>query len=164
MEEKPNVDSWLELLDQLMMRRIDFVIVGGAAMALHGLPRATLDLDIYLPSTRSAITELFQALVEQTGLVTGQMSILGLLDKCDLLYGQWITFSIPNGPDLIDVFLENPDNYGLLKSNANAIELREKQVRIASIEQLRVMKQDCGRPIDLADVALLDELVKNIEN
>lgn len=37
----------LKLLDS---KHIPFIIVGGAAIALHGIPRSTLDIDIIVPA------------------------------------------------------------------------------------------------------------------
>ena len=41
--------NWPEILKKLAETEFDFLVVGGGALALHGIPRTTLDLDIYFP-------------------------------------------------------------------------------------------------------------------
>ena len=41
-----------ELLELLNAHEVDYLIVGGYALALHGAPRFTGDLDIYLSTHR----------------------------------------------------------------------------------------------------------------
>ena len=44
--------GFIEILNALHDRRVDFVIVGGIAAVLHGGSRVTFDLDV-VPSLRS---------------------------------------------------------------------------------------------------------------
>jgi hypothetical protein len=43
-------DDWLDALDALL-QGARFLIVGAHAMALHGVPRATQDLDLWIDSS-----------------------------------------------------------------------------------------------------------------
>jgi len=42
----------IKLFRQFSFRKIPYVIVGGMALVLHGIPRATLDIDIIVPANR----------------------------------------------------------------------------------------------------------------
>ena len=48
-------DDFLDLLRALVEAEVDFVVVGAHAMAVHGVPRATGDLDVVVrPSSENA--------------------------------------------------------------------------------------------------------------
>jgi len=48
-----------ELLELLNAHKVDYLIVGGYALALHGYPRFTGDLDIYLGIQRDNAKRFF---------------------------------------------------------------------------------------------------------
>lgn len=41
-------DDWMDALDALLHEGARFLVVGAHAMALHGVPRGTQDLDIWI--------------------------------------------------------------------------------------------------------------------
>jgi len=43
--------EWSELIDSLISHRVRFLIVGAHALAAHGRPRATQDLDLLVEPT-----------------------------------------------------------------------------------------------------------------
>ena len=48
-------DDFREFLRLLNANRVDYLLVGGFAVGLHGYPRATVDLDIWVaPTTENA--------------------------------------------------------------------------------------------------------------
>jgi len=52
MSEAPGLnDDFQDLLRALQDARVDFVVVGAHAMAVHGVPRATGDLDVVVRPT-----------------------------------------------------------------------------------------------------------------
>jgi len=51
MVENGASDVWAKLLRQLRDDKIDFVVIGGAALALHGLPRMIDELTALLDTT-----------------------------------------------------------------------------------------------------------------
>lgn len=47
--------EWSEFLDLLLRHRVRFLLIGAHALAVHGRPRATLDLDVFVePSLANA--------------------------------------------------------------------------------------------------------------
>ena len=56
-----------ELLDALNRRGVEYLIVGGYALALHGLPRFTKDLDIFFRAEPGNAKNLFSAVNEFIG-------------------------------------------------------------------------------------------------
>ena len=53
-----------ELLALLEKHSVDYMIVGGYAVAFHGFPRFTKDIDIFYGSTKNNIEKLINALEE----------------------------------------------------------------------------------------------------
>ena len=45
-------DDWTEFLSLLIKNRARFLLVGGHALAIHGAPRLTEDLDVFIEPTR----------------------------------------------------------------------------------------------------------------
>ena len=55
---------YFELLKELFDRQIQYLIVGGLAVNLHGIPRVTQDIDIIILMTKSNIKKLNSVLKE----------------------------------------------------------------------------------------------------
>jgi len=55
--------DWTEFLSLLISKRVRFVLVGGHAVAAHGEPRLTEDLDVFVEPTLANAVRLREALV-----------------------------------------------------------------------------------------------------
>ena len=155
--------DWLSILQSLAESEIDFLVVGGAALILHGIPRTTIDIDIFIPAEISTFSELLDLLSNKLGLVSKVDSLDKFLSDPDLLTGQWIPFAIPDGPDILDVYFCRACEFNTYSDSAEVIDFNGFPVNLADIDTLRKMKKNCGRSIDLADIALIDEY-KSIKN
>ncbi len=63
-----NIQSdFKELLELLEKYRVDYMIVGGYAVAFHGFPRFTKDLDIFYSNSKRNVNRLVEALKEADG-------------------------------------------------------------------------------------------------
>lgn len=131
---------------------VPFVIVGGAALALHGIPRSTLDIDVVVPA--SSLRALFSA-ADRAGLRSGQAGLLKLPEPA--WAGQWVTFRNPRGGEWTDVFLEESKAFGRLMGGAVKRKVEQIRFCVAGLGDLERMKIKSGRPIDLADIALIRE-------
>lgn len=151
--------NWNTVLEKLSSNDLDFVVVGGAALALHGLPRTTIDIDIFIPPTTLSFNILFSSLIDDLKLISQQSVFRKNADQPNLFVGQWFTFSTEDDNDLIDVFIADQNEFDQLKSQSENISFAHNSIKIASLSELKRMKQNCGRPIDLADVALIDEII-----
>lgn len=156
----PVPENPLKVLNSLTREKIPFIIVGGAAIALHGIPRSTLDIDIVIPAETEAVNKLFSA-AKKTGLISRDKYISVLINKPNLLIGQWITFQDKDGLELVDVFFENKKEFNRLLKRAKRIRGKQLGFYIISLDDLEKMKKTSGRPIDFADIALIKEKRKN---
>jgi hypothetical protein len=65
--------DFLDLLRAFIDRNVRFLIVGAYALAVHGRPRATGDLDVWVDATPENAAKVMAAL-EQFGAPTAQVS------------------------------------------------------------------------------------------
>jgi len=146
----------LKILKSLATERIPFVIVGGAAMVLHGIPRATLDIDIVMPVGSETVSKLF-SIIEKAGLSSRDRYIASIINRPDLLIGQWITLQNRSGRELVDIFFERKKEFDALLKRSKKIKGAKFNFHIASLNDLEKMKKESGRPIDFADIVLIRE-------
>jgi len=150
---KPEI--WHKIIDSLNKNKLEYVLVGGAALAAHGIPRSTLDIDIYIVAEADTISMLFQ-IADGLKLKSEQKAILALARSGRLIANQWISFSY-EGRDILDVFfIEEGEFKRLLKDSQRK---RDKNifVRAASLKDIEAMKKKSGWLIDLADLELIKE-------
>ena len=69
-------DDWKELLRLLTDARVKFLLVGAHALAAHGRPRLTGDMDVFYEPTKANARRLKQALT-QFGFPTTGLTIEG---------------------------------------------------------------------------------------
>ena len=55
-------DKWLDVCRLLNSRGVEYLVVGGVAMALHGRMRATKDIDVLVPRDVENMRRLLEAL------------------------------------------------------------------------------------------------------
>jgi hypothetical protein len=148
-------EDYKDMLRALSEEKVRFLLVGAYALAAHGYPRATMDIDIWVMPSPSNSDAVLRAL-RRFG------APLHNLTKEDL-QKDGIIFQIGVAPRRIDIIttasgLQFEDTYGQsLSLNIEGIELH-----IPSIDDLIRNKRAVGRTRDLADVEALESL-KNSE-
>lgn len=91
---------WHKIIKELNKAKLSYVMVGAAALVIHGFPRSTLDIDIYVPAKESILKKLFK-ITHALGLKGEQRAILKISHSPELFTGQWICFSC-EGQDILD--------------------------------------------------------------
>lgn len=141
--------DWLEWLSSLNANGVEYLIVGGVALARHGHPRYTGDLDCFVrPSPDNARRVL--AALRDFGF--GSLAI----DERDLsVPDRVVQLGFP--PGRIDIITEI-EGVTWDEASRSAVEGRYGEVptRFISRELLIRNKRACGRPQDLADAARLE--------
>ena len=56
-------EDWLDVLTALIAAEARFLVVGAHALAVHGVPRATQDLDLWIEPTEENAARVWSALV-----------------------------------------------------------------------------------------------------
>lgn len=157
-----DIEATLVLLARAESR---FIVVGGVAVVLHGHLRLTADLDIVLQLERENVRRTMDALAADGFVPRAPVRLQDFADP--LLRRRWVeekhlqVLSLWNrrrpGFEL-DLFAEEPFDFEAVFARAELLDLSGTCVRIASIDDLIVLKRTAGRPRDLEDVAALERL------
>ena len=156
--------SMFETLQRLLDAEVDFVLVGGLAVALHGYQRVTLDIDLVLAMSPENLRRFIE-IAKSDGLrPIIPVPIEALADP--ELIERWhrekgmLAFAL-RGENLskcvIDVLVKSPVPYDQMRRDAVLVPVGPLNVPVASIEHLIAMKTGTGRSKDQIDI---EELLK----
>jgi len=148
-------EDYRDMLHVLSEEKVKFILVGAYALAAHGYPRATMDIDIWvMPSPENADAVLRS--LSRFG------APLNNLTKEDLLRAGTI-FQIGVAPRRIDIITTASGlQFETAYQNSTPVNIEGIEVRIPSIDDLILNKRAIGRTKDLADAEAL-EYLKNAE-
>jgi hypothetical protein len=146
----------------LTKRKVRYLVVGGVAVVLHGVPRFTADIDLVLALDTANVLAALDALA---GLAYMPRAPVPLLDFADPSSRRsWIedkaltVFSLwsPDHPATeIDLFIAEPFPFEEVFARATQVDLGENQVTVASIADLIELKRRADRPQDREDIQRL---------
>ncbi len=147
MEIQPDFRDLLELFNS---HKVKYIIVGGYALAFHGAPRYTGDIDIFVASNAKNAERIFSALKD-----FGFGSV-GLTPADFNKPGQIIQLGVP--PVRIDI-VTSITGVSWEEAESNQVKGNYGDIRVQYIgrEQLIVNKKAVGRKKDLADLEALGE-------
>jgi len=142
--------DFVEFLEALNRRGVRYLIIGGYAVAFHGYPRATKDLDLWLEASPENARRALEAIHDFFGETLG-------LEERDLLSPGVVQLGY--APNRIDLVLLPEGDPTFAKAFARARETRagDVPVRVVNKEDLLALKRAFGRTQDLADVDALEE-------
>ena len=145
--------NYLDMLRCLNKAGVDYIMVGGWAVNLHGYVRATIDLDIWILADQENARKVYAALGE-FGAPLGEV-------KPEDFAQDGTIFQIGVAPCRIDV-INKIDGVSSADASPRAIPktIDGIPVRIISREDLIVNKRASGRTKDLADAEILEGLGK----
>ncbi len=156
---------YLELFATLNRHNVDYVLIGGLAVALHGVERNTMDIDVCVVVTPDNLKRLIDAAKELRLSPMLPVPMDALADIPTLQ--NWHTernlqaFSL-RSPDAagvtLDVLLFPPVAPVSMYERALKLDVAGTTVNLATIDDLIALKQSVGRPIDLADVEHLQQI------
>jgi len=138
-----------DMLSCLKNARVDFIVVGAYALAAHGRPRATGDIDIWVRNSRGNAEKLMSALAEFGAPLTN-------LTEEDFI-----------SPDLIVQLGVEPSRIDLLTSidgvdfedawrNKLDVTIDDLSIYVLSRADLLRNKKSAGRAKDQADIDWLE--------
>ena len=150
-------EDYKEMLQCLADERVRFLIVGAYALAAHGYPRATMDIDVWIMPSPENGEAVLRAL-RRFGAPLHGLTIADL-QKDDTI------FQIGVAPRRIDIItgasgLRFEDAF----TRSVVINIEGIQVRIPSVDDLIRNKRASGRTKDLADAEALESLKRSERN
>jgi predicted nucleotidyltransferase len=144
-------EDYRDMLRTLSEEKVRFLLVGAYAVAAHGYPRATMDIDIWvMPSPQNA-DAVFRALQRFGAPVED-------LTKEDL-QADGVVFQIGVAPRRIDIMTTASGlRFEEAFDRSISVDIEGIEVHIPSLDDLVTNKKASGRTKDLADVEALESL------
>jgi hypothetical protein len=157
--------SMFNLINMLAEAEVEFVLVGGLAVALHGYQRVTMDVDVVLAMDSDNLHK-FLSVAKASDLRPTIPVDLGALANPELME-QWyqekgmLAFSL-RGPEamatVMDILVRPVVSFADLRRDATMVKVGLINIPVASIEHLIVMKTGTGRSKDLIDIEELRKI------
>lgn len=145
--------------------KVQYLVVGGVAVNLHGYVRFTGDLDLLILLEEKNLSKM-KKVMDQLGYAERlPISIMDLKNKKQVR--QWLeeknmkafSFVPPtNNPLQIDIIIEESLYFEKIKKNRITKKISKVSIPVISIEDLVKMKKKANRPQDLMDLEALIQL------
>jgi hypothetical protein len=157
---------YLNLFKALKDHDIDYLLIGGLAVNLHGVPRMTMDVDLLIALDTDNIAKL-EACSQYLGLrpsVPVKLADLADENKRENLFVEkhLIALSLigtkPETPT-VDIVVHHPLDFKNAYQNKIERDVSGTPVMLASIEDMITLKKAAGRAQDLADIAHLERFL-----
>jgi len=128
---------------------VEYLIVGAYALAAHGIPRATGDIDLWIRRSPDNARRVWRALLKFGAPLSG-------LTENDL-QTEKLVFQVGIAPRRIDILTSiDAVEFGAAWNNRIEITLDGLRLPVIHRSDLIINKRAVGRPQDIADVARLN--------
>jgi len=146
-------EEWSAFLKLLTRHRVRFLLIGGHAVSLHARPRHTEDLDLFVDATKANGARVLAALAD--------FGFASVAPPLELLSRPQKVFMLGRRPYRIDL-LTKIDGVSFKEAWADrvVVELAGLAIPVIGKSALKRNKLASGRPKDLADLALLEEVAR----
>ena len=142
------INRLADLFKSFQKNNVRYLVIGGMAAVLYGVPRATFDLDILIEASEENARHLLEALLE-AGFATA-----ALTDTEEILANEITIFK---DRVRIDVQIKTP---GVIFEDAwkrkQIMNYKGQEFYVVCREDLLASKKAAGRIVDLEDVRLLE--------
>ena len=150
----PDFKEFIQLLNE---NKVDYLIIGGYALAFHGYPRFTQDIDFWVLADAENAKRITKVL-DEFGFTSLEINEYDFLDEDSM-----IQLGCP--PNRIDM-INQIDGVNFLEafSEKEIFEDGEIRINFIGLDQLIQKKKASGRLKDLADVQTLEEIRRDRDN
>ncbi len=158
---------YLDLFRELEACKVRYLLVGGLAMNLHGVPRMTMDVDIILamdePNLQAFLKAAHHLGLQPVAPVMKEDLLSPSARKSWVVEKHMVAFALrpldPAGPT-IDVLIDPPVNVAEVLKHAESKVIEGVHVSLATVEDMIALKRAAGRKQDTADIRQLELLRK----
>lgn len=142
-----------DMLFALSDEKAEFLMIGAFALAAHGIPRATGDIDLFVRPTPENAQKVWQSLRRFGAPLSGWTVE-------DFAEPRWI-FAMGNEPNRIDLLttIDGVDFDTAWKDHITTL-VDGRPIPVIGLAALLVNKRAAGRPKDLVDAAWIEEKLK----
>ena len=151
---------------KLNEHHVKHLVIGGAAVNLHGFIRVTNDLDIFIFLDEKNVDKFSKAMKELKFIPRIPVEISDLADENKVAI--WIkeknmkVFSLINldTDEVIDVMVMKYIDFEKAYANKKVVNIGEIEVPIISISDLIKLKEISGRAQDIMDIKMLLKIME----
>ncbi len=142
--------DFYDMLSAFTAEGVEYLLVGAQALAVHGVPRATGDLDLWVRATPDNATRVIAAL-RRFGAPLQQVSEADFTQKD-------VVFQIGVAPHRIDLVtsIDGVEFEDAVTRRTTTV-IQQLQIPVLGREDFIANKRTVGRPKDLADISALEE-------
>ncbi|MCE7041861.1 DUF6036 family nucleotidyltransferase [Dyadobacter sp. CY312] len=147
-------DIFLDFTRCAEVKKLEYMVIGGFAMFLNGLNRATNDIDIWMKPTE----ENGQRLIEVLLCMGYDEEDLGKLIMMKFTESQ--VFGLNNELDIL-TYVHHKFDFDTLFTRSRKFENAQKStIHFLHLNDLRELKILARRPQDLRDVVMIDDFLE----
>ncbi len=153
------------LLEALVRRDVEFIVIGGVAATAHGSAHVTVDLDIVYGRSAENIANLAAALEPLAPYLRGAPPGLPFTFDPDTIR-RGLNFTLTTRAGDLDVLGEatGGGTYEALLSRSVVLAIFGLECKFVDLETLIHLKRAAGRPKDLERIAELEALAEERES
>ncbi len=153
---------YFDVLERFYRDGVKYLIVGGLAVNLYGVPRLTQDIDIIIATDKDNILRINRILKELGYVPRLPVNPDDMADKEKLK--EWTeernmkAFSFRNKKEeykVIDIVLVHPLDFGISYKHKVVKKAADVEIFLASVEDIIKMKEASGREQDTSDIEML---------
>lgn len=145
---------FLSVMESLATAGVDYILIGGYAVIIHGFPRFTQDVDIYVKMNQENISCLRRALDDVFHDESLQEITFEEIESFPV-----IRYGSPDG-FVIDIIGKLGESSSFDDLEYESVEVEGKIVRVATPETLYRLKSGTVRPQDQQDAEFLRSLIE----
>ncbi len=155
-----------KILKELNRAGVRYVVAGGIAVNLHGVPRATADLDLLIEMSPSNVRKLVNVMrkvgyLPRIPVGWESLTLENLQRWKKEKHMRAITFRNPKVPyEEVDVILEHSLDMTRVLREKKLVKAGDLRIPLISLDHLITLKRRSKRLQDLADVKALQKLIK----
>lgn len=140
--------QYLDVFRSLKKNKVKYVVIGGIALILHGVQRATYDLDILIEASEENAKRLLKALIEAGLGLAYDVTVEQLLANEVTLFRDRVHVDVQTSTPGID--------FNEAWASKMAVKSGKTEAYIVSLEDLIASKKAAGRPKDLEDLKRIE--------
>ncbi len=147
-------EDYKDILSELLTHKAEFILVGAYAMAAHGFPRATMDIDLWVKPSAENAAKVLKALAA-FGAPLDEISLKDFTEPEKV-------FQIGVAPRRIDILTSiSGVEFNTAKMESVSTHIDGYEISVLCIADLITNKRATGRTKDMADVETLNSLGGN---
>ena len=159
-----------KIFKALNEKNVKYLVIGGAAVNLHGYVRVTHDLDLFIALDETNVKKFANTmrLLEFRPKIPVEIEELGDSKKRE----KWIkeknmkVFSLVDidTDDIIDIMIMDYLQFDESYKEKKVVKIKDMEVPIASIKDIIKLKEVAGRAKDIIDLKVLLEIQERLNN